>query len=940
MNKTPVSLLVATAASFSILSILVLSSVTPSTAAPSPMISVEPSYKSTTPWQTFTVNITVDPSGDEILGASYELHFNPRVLRVLSQTQGTFLSQGGVSTLVYENSWDNITGRVKYAEVRMAGNGVNTSGVLASITFETRYLAGNSTLTLENVILANESGEECPNIEINDGLIENQVTPSQFSIYGYVFYNNGSECNNPTIKIVNLNTSSEWTADTRPDSNYYRCNLTAGIDVSDDDILLFTTTSPGKEQVNSTYHRVTVEEINSSGIHYFNISLEHVRHDINISADYYPPSGIKIEDIATSTVIPPEEHLVTGNTYSIKYRVENYGNVDENVSMSVKVVNESWEGIINDYNVVIRPGEGFVGNESWTPLIHGNYTIIVNASVPGDEHPGDNERSRDVILRMPEIDISISEIKINPACTKVVNKASAFSNESNEICAIVWNNGTDDAPYFNVSFMIDDEVITSSVVGGLIAGSNVSVCTLWTPVQPGNYQLNVSADSDDDLGETNESNNVMLKSIGVYNNGYKGKRYTGGEDIKTVQIYEGNINVSYSLGDSYCLGNKFGLDSYLSWTRYVVNWTAEDLKIPADARVKDARLYVYYRADGTPDGNITNYFNLTFNSVAHPIAALYRDRGFGEAPCGMVLYNVTADFNADEENKAILRNEYGGYASMMGMVLLVIYEHADEPHRVIWINEGFDLLKADGDYCVSVEEATAYAPFEGALATKRSARLMTIAPQATDMDNTLYFNEGEWYGVWHTPPAPPEHPDGPPELGISDTDVSEYLHSCDNLAKIQSNSVNELAVSNAILVVEGDLSRGFDTGPGGYPSIPGVHNGTITPSHNISVSKVYIYPCEGTGGHIEYMKIWIEGTSWCRTATWDGYKGDYHNLSFDEPFILYVNVTYNYTIRTGSYPRIIHRSEYPAIGGEIKCNEFIDANGKRYTDWIPAIRLY
>ncbi|HUV79932.1 MAG TPA: hypothetical protein VMW40_03795, partial [Candidatus Bathyarchaeia archaeon] len=31
---------------------------------------------------------------------------------------------------------------------------------------------------------------------------------------------------------------------------------------------------------------------------------------------------------------------------------------------------------------------------------------------------------------------------------------------------------------------------------------------------------------------------------------------------------------------------------------------------------------------------------------------------------------------------------------------------------------------------------------------------------------------------------------------------------------------------------------------------------------------------------------------------------------------------------------------FNATGGTITCTEFIDANGKVHTDWIPAIKLY
>ncbi|RJS72262.1 hypothetical protein CW714_04800, partial [Methanophagales archaeon] len=59
----------------------------------------------------------------------------------------------------------------------------------------------------------------------------------------------------------------------------------------------------------------------------------------------------------------------------------------------------------------------------------------------------------------------------------------------------------------------------------------------------------------------------------------------------------------------------------------------------------------------------------------------------------------------------------------------------------------------------------------------------------------------------------------------------------------------------------------FDTGPSEnpYPSISGTHNGTITTNQTIIATKLYTYPCEGTGGHTEYARIWNE--TWNATAT-------------------------------------------------------------------------
>jgi parallel beta-helix repeat protein len=132
----------------------------------------------------------------------------------------------------------------------------------------------------------------------------------------------------------------------------------------------------------------------------------------------------------------------------------------------------------------------------------------------------------------------------------------------------------------------------------------------------------------------------------------------------------------------------------------------------------------------------------------------------------------------------------------------------------------------------------------------------------------------------------------------------------------------------------------FDTGPSKnpYPSIMGTHNGTITPNQTITVSKLYTYPCTGTGGHSGYVRIWNK-TGTIVERNWTGYSGDWHNITFPTPFTLEAGKEYNYTIHTGSYPQIHHNKTLIVPDGEITCTKFTDANGRVYYDWIPAIRL-
>jgi len=264
---------------------------------------------------------------------------------------------------------------------------------------------------------------------------------------------------------------------------------------------------------------------------------------------------------------------------------------------------------------------------------------------------------------------------------------------------------------------------------------------------------------------------------------------------------------------------------------------------------------------------------------------------------------------------------------------------------MIWINEECDLLWANEACCANSTEAAAFVPFDGVinLGTVSNAKLITVAPHASDGGdrNRLYFNGGEWHGIW-------DGFAGCTNLSINETDVRSYLSPDDNLARFQSHiPVGEtegdyMEVTNAILVVEmGEaIPSAFDTGPGTYPSIRGTHKGTIMPSHTIYVTKMYTYPCFKTDGHSEYVRIYNE-TGTIVESTWIGtYLGDYQWITFDTPFTLYKEVTYNYTIVTGCYPQIIHKQNHTTLDSSfITCTEFTDANGRTYDNWIPAIRL-
>ena len=176
---------------------------------------------------------------------------------------------------------------------------------------------------------------------------------------------------------------------------------------------------------------------------------------------------------------------------------------------------------------------------------------------------------------------------------------------------------------------------------------------------------------------------------------------------------------------------------------------------------------------------------------------------------------------------------------------------------------------------------------------------------------------------------------------VSAGDILHFHASNGNITEF-NHTVTEEEMNNGgfeqDIVITVSEKLVFDTGEGTYPSIFGMHKGEIIPDKDIVVRKMYTYPCTGTGGHAEYVKIWNSTLN--VSASWNGYKGDWHNISFSKSFILKAGETYYYEIITGSYPQIIHASSKEVTGGTITCDKFIDANERRYNDWIPAIKLF
>jgi hypothetical protein len=548
-------------------------------------------------------------------------------------------------------------------------------------------------------------------------------------------------------------------------------------------------------------------------------------------------------------------------------------------------------GTNSAYNLTVAMycgGSNTYHNETGTHL----YNILYNG----------NPKSPPILnlepCSIPDPDLIVSDITVNYDASAIVNLAigpetPGTRTQCNNISVNITElDGVTVGSGFDVKLEINGVEQACSpmqVPAGMAGGSTVTVycdCS-FRPIAGVQYNISATVDSGGVIGESDETNNTGWRNLTAITNGYAGDGWQDGRNISALQCHEeGPINLVYSHGDSYYLSGY-----YTKWDTYTVNWTASDLNIPpTDTDIKKARLYAYYHADQY--GDKWANLSLTFNTVGMSEVAHYSDgKGFGKwdysSDVGVLVYNVTDEFVIGD-NTALVTNSNPSTPkgiSMEAMVLVVVYENPNEPNRIIWINEGCDLISSKyAKYGVSPEEASTYAEFEGCepipLSEVGKATLVSIAQVGNQGDdkNRLYFNDGEWHGLF-----PSGYVTGT-NIGIHEADVTPYLKAEDNVATYQDNG-DMFAAANSFLVLElpdtfvemddYEMSTpGTMVAPIMLRNITNYGTGTITVSYNSSVVQVASV-ADGLFSTVYASNINnIAGTVTISALNNDGYSGD------------------------------------------------------------------
>lgn len=445
-------------------------------------------------------------------------------------------------------------------------------------------------------------------------------------------------------------------------------------------------------------------------------------------------------------------------------------------------------------------------------------------------------------------DVNLTVTRIDP---KYV-----FGGLDNVIIGYVNNTGTTGATTGSVSLVVTNAVgnvvysekNTSNLP--IAPGQIVEVEFQWKPTALEDVTLNVTADCDNDVVETNEGDNSLVDQRTTTGDclvdtmlaeecyGYRGQHPMG-----TVIEGSGSRNLIYTTGNYKYQSGWYGGKNYsvnfnigpTGDTNRIVNTVTY---IPEGATIKMARLYLYYcwyPFDGYDWKYPSEFWDMTFvkgstcDPTAQPVAeaANYTDyKGFTASYTykmyGTIAYDVTGEVTGNSDYCAYLINNEPGLTtkpkgtSFSGMALLIVYEDESVPYIKYSIDEGCDRVatrywywnnKTARDYkrwhyYVKPENTTASFPCVDnppEEIVKTTLFTATVDPNADQ--ETLYFNNGgPWTGVWSGSYYYP--------LGTDSRDVQDELQSnpaCENeIAKFQERytTKNGFSATNAILIVE------------------------------------------------------------------------------------------------------------------------------------------
>ncbi|HIH86627.1 MAG TPA: hypothetical protein HA304_01835, partial [Methanosarcinales archaeon] len=307
-----------------------------------------------------------------------------------------------------------------------------------------------------------------------------QTTP--FVISGYIFNPDGSPCNGPDVRITDLNTSMNWTAETHPASNYYRLVLDSN-NVSTGNILQFNISN--SSQWKTIEYTIMGSDIKNGGITSLNFT--------------FASNGTTVPVLDIPFVISGWTHYKDGTEYNKPV-----------ISITNLHTGDNWQPMTrsgyNYYRLILN-----------TTNISSGDVLQFNLTDGGNINLADHTITLDDIIcgGLSGFNLTYGTAAIPDIAVEVELSEYMYPDYPDEIYVTVKNTGIKDVGSFNLSFDVNDTLVDNITINSLSAGENTAVHFTWTPEDTGNYAVSITADPENILNEPNRKNNKVTNNVNV-----------------------------------------------------------------------------------------------------------------------------------------------------------------------------------------------------------------------------------------------------------------------------------------------------------------------------------------------------------------------------------------------------------------------------------------
>nr|WP_319374734.1 DUF3344 domain-containing protein [uncultured Methanobacterium sp.] len=235
--------------------------------------------------------------------------------------------------------------------------------------------------------------------------------------------------------------------------------------------------------INSDRHYEITESNESNNIYTQTITVTDNRPDITIT----DVQGIPANPVA-------------GQSYTITVTVAN----TENSAASAFDI--KFAGVGTQRVNSLAAGANTTLTWTWTPTTAGNYNIAINSDRHyeiTESNESNNIYTQTITVTDNRPDITITDVQGIPA--------NPVAGQSYTITVTVANTENSAASAFDIKFA----GVGTQRVNSLAAGANTTLTWTWTPTTAGNYNIAINSDRHYEITESNESNNIYLKTVSV-----------------------------------------------------------------------------------------------------------------------------------------------------------------------------------------------------------------------------------------------------------------------------------------------------------------------------------------------------------------------------------------------------------------------------------------